>query len=78
LGLEKSTTLVLALVTPCKSSPDTETGIHHYTQLCTPEIIDAQCIQSVVSRMFFQGRWAIIDRGGEFARAEFKPVEDDN
>ncbi|KDQ21487.1 hypothetical protein BOTBODRAFT_98945 [Botryobasidium botryosum FD-172 SS1] len=78
LGSDSCSTLVLALVTPCKSRADPQTDIHHYKKYRTPEVIDAQCIQSVVGRIFSRGQWAIIDRNADLARAQFHVIGDDD
>ncbi|KIJ25030.1 hypothetical protein M422DRAFT_193938, partial [Sphaerobolus stellatus SS14] len=46
-------------------------GIHHYDDLGAIEVVDLAAIQGVVGRIFNRGCWAIIDRGGALAQAEF-------
>jgi hypothetical protein len=67
----RAETLLFAAIRPCRSKPNTGTGIHHYSNLGSLEVIDLASIQAVVGRVFNQDHWAIIDRSGELAHAQF-------
>ncbi|KAF9230264.1 hypothetical protein BU15DRAFT_83853 [Melanogaster broomeanus] len=77
LGLTTTTTIFLAAITPCQldSTPShlTSLDIHFYTSLGTSlDIVDIVCVQCLVGRIpMDRGRWALVDRSGNLARAEF-------
>ena len=66
----KSHRLVLAAVRVTNSKRDPRTGIHHYTELGSLEVIDLASVQGVIGRLYNRDRWAIIDRGGSLAHAQ--------
>ncbi|KIJ65988.1 hypothetical protein HYDPIDRAFT_87730 [Hydnomerulius pinastri MD-312] len=77
LGLTTSAVIFLAAIAPCQldSTPShlTSLDIHFYTALgVTLDIVDIVCVQCLVGRVpIGGGRWALVDRSGSLARAEF-------
>ncbi|KIJ35583.1 hypothetical protein M422DRAFT_180592 [Sphaerobolus stellatus SS14] len=65
-------TLLLAAVRQCNTTVDAKTSIPHYTDpLAALEVIDLASIQAVVGRIWNRKCWAILDRSGELARAQY-------
>ncbi|KIJ69616.1 hypothetical protein HYDPIDRAFT_106255 [Hydnomerulius pinastri MD-312] len=77
LGITSATTIFLAAIAPCQleSTPShlTSLDIHFYSTVGTTlDIVDIVCLQCLVGRIPIDGgRWALIDRSGSLARAEF-------
>jgi hypothetical protein len=70
LKLQKSETLFLAAVTPCKIEQEHVNGLdmHLYSQEGPLEVIDLDCVQCLVGRVYSRGKWSIFDRSGAFDR----------
>ena len=76
-GDYKDKTVLLALITPCKTKGTDATKIlTTYTMMTAQIIVDLQAISSVVGRIKSRNTWTIIDRSTEYARTEFIPPDD--
>ncbi|KIJ42300.1 hypothetical protein M422DRAFT_171281 [Sphaerobolus stellatus SS14] len=64
-------TLVLAAIRQTNSVADPQTGVHHYKELGSLEMVDMGSVQGLVGRVYNRNQWAIIDRGGELMKAQF-------
>ena len=65
-------TLVLAIVRSTDVSYETSLMIPYYRELGRLEVIDMSTVMCVVGRIKdHRGRWAIVDRSGKSARADF-------
>jgi hypothetical protein len=69
--LRQSETLFLAAVTLCKIEQENVNGLdmHLYSQDGPLEVIDLDCVQCLVGRVFSRGKWTIFDRSGALGRA---------
>jgi hypothetical protein len=68
----ETTTLVLATIRSAEVSYETSLMIPYYRELSHLEIVDMHTVMCVVGRVKdHRGRWAIIDRSGKSARADF-------
>lgn len=70
----KGKTCLLALVIPCNADGCDATGVAGpatYTTVAAPVITDLRSIKAVVGRVQSRGKWTIIDRSREIARAAF-------
>jgi hypothetical protein len=78
LKLEHATTLFLAAVTPCRIEQKYVNGLetHLYSQEGPLEVIDLNCVQCLVGRVFSRGKWLIFDRSGVFAREYAEEQQD--
>ena len=67
------TTVVLAVISPRETKNETPLNIPYYTEpsKVTPRVVDINTVMCLVGRINDRGRWAIIDRSGDMARAEF-------
>ena len=65
--------VALAIIGPRETANETSLGIPHYTEptKVTPRAVDINTVMCLVGRIRDRGRWAIIDRSGDMARAEF-------
>jgi len=65
--------VVLAVISPRETTIETPLGIPYYTEptKATPRAVDMNTLMCLVGRVEDRGRWAIIDRSGDMARAEF-------
>ena len=65
-------TKLLAVITPCttggKDATKERTVYDHTT---TDIVTDLRAVECVVGRVYSRGKWAIIDRSGDFQRTEF-------
>ncbi|KIJ60585.1 hypothetical protein HYDPIDRAFT_98351 [Hydnomerulius pinastri MD-312] len=76
LGNAVPTTHILAAIETCeieRSRPDVD--IHYYSKLGALDMVDITCLQCLVGRIPHEGRWAIIDRSGDLARAIYAADE---
>jgi len=65
-------TLVLAIVRSADVSYETSLMIPYYKELGRTEVIDMSTVMCIVGRVKdHRGRWAIVDRSGKSARADF-------
>ncbi|THU93069.1 hypothetical protein K435DRAFT_670956 [Dendrothele bispora CBS 962.96] len=75
LGLyQSSTTIIMASIKKCNLTNESIPGldIHFYSRMGATDVIDIRSVQCVVGRVpYGQNGWAIIDRSGTLARAEF-------
>ena len=65
--------VVFAIISPRETVNETRLGIPYYNEppKVTPRAVDMNALMCLVSRIKDRGRWAIIDRSGDMARAEF-------
>ena len=65
--------VVLAIISPRETTNETSLGIPYYTEptKVTPRAVDMNTLMCLVGRVMDRGRWAIVDRSGDMARAEF-------
>jgi hypothetical protein len=65
--------IILAIISPKETTNETPLGIPYYTEhvKMTPRAIDINTVMCLVGRIKDRGRWAIIDRSGDMARADF-------
>ncbi|KAJ7666787.1 hypothetical protein DFH06DRAFT_984464 [Mycena polygramma] len=76
LKIKKPTTFILAAIRDCVLRPDdpqlSELDIHFYSRVGALNVIDIVSTQSLVGRVpIGEGDWAIIDRSGNLARADW-------
>jgi hypothetical protein len=66
-------THVLAIVGTRDTKTETHLGIPYYTEPKVAKVraVDMTTLMCLVGRIKDQGRWAIVDRSGDLARAEF-------
>ena len=77
--------IILAAIRNCKikDSQPTELDhldIHLYNMTGSLDLVDITSIQALVGRVQYVvdgGGWAIVDRSGSLARAEWDPTDDD-
>ena len=68
----ETTTLVLAIIRSTEVSYETSLMIPYYRELGHLEAVDMCTVMCVVGRIKdHHGRWAIVDRSGKSARADF-------
>jgi hypothetical protein len=72
-SIVQSKTLVLAIVGTRNTTVETTLEIPYYTEpkTATVSAIDVTTLMCLVGRINDRGRWAIVDRSGDSARAEF-------
>ena len=71
-SVTETTTLVLAIVRSTEVSYETSLKIPYYNDLGRLEAVDMSTVMCVVGRVKdHRGWWAIIDRSGKSARADF-------
>ena len=72
-SISQPKTVVLAIISPRETVIETRLGIPYYTEptKVTPRAVDMNTLMCLVGRIKDRGRWAIIDRSGDMARAEF-------
>lgn len=76
-GEYRDKTVLLALITPCKTKgTDATKVLTTYTVTTAQVIVDLQTISSVVGRIKSRRTWTIIDRSTDYARTEFIPPDD--
>ncbi|KAF9023214.1 hypothetical protein BDZ89DRAFT_1093121 [Hymenopellis radicata] len=83
LKCEEPTTILMASIQACnintaEHGPDLD--IHFYSDLGKIDVVDVTCIQALIGRIASpvgQSKWAIIDRSGDLARAEWVDEEDE-
>lgn len=65
--------VVLAIISPRDTTNETPLRIPYYTEHAktTPRVVDINTVMCLVGRIRDRGRWAIIDRSGDMARADF-------
>ena len=72
LPVTKTTTLVLAIIRSTEVAYETSLMIPYYKQLGRLEAVDMSTVMCVIGRVKdHRGRWAIVDRSGKSARADF-------
>lgn len=81
LGNDEPTTYILAAIRNCVLESDdrelTGLDIHFISRMGNLDVIDITSVQALVGRVQdMSGDWAIIDRSGVLARAEWKGEED--
>lgn len=66
-------TLILAIIGTRDTTTETPLKIPYYTEpkSATVSTVDMATLMCLVGRIEDRGRWAIVDRSGELARAEF-------
>lgn len=68
----ETTTLVLAIIRSTEVSYETPLRIPYYKQLGRLEAVDISTVMCLVGRVKdHRGWWAIVDRSGKSARADF-------
>ncbi|KAJ6607075.1 hypothetical protein B0H10DRAFT_2228290 [Mycena sp. CBHHK59/15] len=82
LGIDRSTTYILAAIRTCVLQPDdrdlTGLDIHFYSREGSLDVIDITSVQALVGRVKdVSNEWAIIDRSGVLAQAEWVGEEED-
>jgi len=72
-SIPQSKTLVLAIIGTRNTMLETPLKIPYYTEPreATVSAVDINTLMCLVGRIKDRGRWAIIDRSGDLARAEF-------
>ena len=78
--------IILAAIRNCKIKDLQPTklehlNIHIYNMTGSLDLVDVTSIQALVGRVKYtvdSGGWAIIDRSGSLAHAEWDPIDDDN
>ena len=71
-SVTKVVTLVLAIIRGADASYETSLMIPYYKELGRLEVVDMSTVMCVVGRIKDHcGRWAIVDRSGKSARADF-------
>jgi len=66
--------VVIAIIDPKETMNETSLGIPYYTEPTkpvAPRAVDINTVMCLVGRIKDRGRWAIVDRSGDMARAEF-------
>lgn len=81
LDIEEPTTYILAAIRMCVIKPDDHElaglDIHYYSRVGALDVIDITTVQSLVGRVKdTNGDWAIIDRSGVLARAQWLGEDD--
>ncbi|EIN08331.1 hypothetical protein PUNSTDRAFT_69250 [Punctularia strigosozonata HHB-11173 SS5] len=76
LGLLEPTSIILAAIQDCKVVGQLKPlDIYFYSELASAHVVDIKCLQCVIGRVRYRDsgprQWAIIDRSGGMARAEF-------
>ena len=70
--ITEATTLVLAIIRNADVSYETSLAIPYYKELGRLEAVDMSTVMCVVGRIKdHHGRWAVVDRSGKSARADF-------
>lgn len=66
-------TLILAIIGARDTTTETSLNIPYYTESkpATVSAVDMTTLMCLVGRVKDRGRWAIVDRSGDSARAEF-------
>ncbi|KAJ7136243.1 hypothetical protein C8R46DRAFT_1322470 [Mycena filopes] len=79
LQQQHPTTYILAAVRACVLTPDDRDlaglDIHFYTRSGALDVVDITSLQALVGRVQIPGGWAIIDRSGALARAQWLAEE---
>jgi len=72
-SIDQPTTIVLAIISPRETRNETPLHIPYYTEpsKVTSRVVDVNTVMCLVGRVNDRGRWAIVDRSGNMARAEF-------
>lgn len=73
-SLTQPKNVVLAIIDPRETTNETSLGIPYYTEPTKPvalRAVDMNTVMCLVGRIKDRGRWAIVDRSGDMARAEF-------
>ena len=72
-SITQSRRVVLAIVDPRETTNETSLDIPYYTETIkvTPRAVDMNTLMCLVGRVKDRGQWAIVDRSGDMARAEF-------
>lgn len=70
------TTLLLALIVPCKTKGDASTAVICYKHTLAEVVVDIRTIQAVVGRVQSRKNWGIIDRHNGLARTMFVNEDD--
>lgn len=73
-SITQPTKVVLAIIDPRETTNETSLAIPYYTEPTkpvAPRVVDVNTVMCLVGRVKDQGRWAIADRSGDMARAEF-------
>ncbi|KAH7096495.1 hypothetical protein BKA62DRAFT_822291 [Auriculariales sp. MPI-PUGE-AT-0066] len=78
LGLNRSETLVLAMVAPCNSIVEIE-GFKYYKGLTGVEITNLKTVECAIGRAptHREGEFGIVDRSGSLSRVLFTNADDD-
>jgi len=65
--------IVLAIIGTRNTTLETPLKIPYYTEprVATVSAVDVNTLMCLVGRIEDRGRWAIVDRSGDLARAEF-------
>ena len=65
--------VVLAIIGPRETTNETSLRIPYYAEptKVTPRAVDMNTVMCLVGRIKDRGQWAIVDRSGDTARAEF-------
>jgi len=66
--------IVLAIISPRETKNETPLGIPYYTEpskATAPRAVDVNTVMCLVGRIQDRSRWAVVDRSGNAARAEF-------
>ncbi|KAI0629766.1 hypothetical protein C8Q77DRAFT_1065046 [Trametes polyzona] len=72
----RSTTLLLALIIPCKTNgTDATAEAVFYRESKAELVVDLQAVQAAVGRVKSRGQWGIIDRSSSLARTIFMAEE---
>ena len=70
--MDQGNEVVLAAIRQCEvSSTHRKLDIHYYTRAGPIDVVDISTVQALVGRVKDIERWAIVDRSGSLARAEF-------
>ncbi|KAJ6561862.1 hypothetical protein B0H19DRAFT_943186, partial [Mycena capillaripes] len=82
LQTKKPTTYILAAIRSCVLKPDdrelADLDIHYYTNQGALDVVDITTVQALVGRVKDSAKsWAIIDRSGDLARADWFGGDDD-
>lgn len=82
LEIDKGTTIIFAAIRSCAVTQDSallDLDIHFYSKHGSLDLIDITSIQALVGRVpAGRKEWAIIDRSGDMARAEWLGDDEDN
>lgn len=73
-SITQPTRVVLAIISPRETTNETPLKIPYYTEPSkppAPRAVDMNTVMCLVGRVWDRGRWAIVDRSGEMARADF-------